>query len=55
MLYSLDVDENTRNAALRDYKNKEKSVREIFQKNYRYKNHTPFYNRIRKNALIIWE
>lgn len=54
-LRGLDVDENIRNAALRDYKNKEKSVREILQKNYRYKNQTPIYDKIIDDVSHIWE
>lgn len=48
------LDEDTRKEALERYNRKQKNVRKLFQKNYRYKNHTPLYDKIKTDISQIW-
>lgn len=53
-LRSSDMEADARKAALQDYSKKDKSVRDLLQKNYRYKNSTPIYDRIKADVAQIW-
>lgn len=49
------LDEKIRTTALQEYRKKEKSVRYLLQKNYRYKNQSFLFDKIRKDVSQIWK
>ena len=50
----LDMDKDARTIALKDYSNKQKSVKDLLYKNYRYKEQTFIYDMICKDVEKIW-
>lgn len=55
VLRASGTDEDTRKIALREYQAKDKPVEKMLSKNYRYKNNTLIYNKIRADVVQIWE
>ena len=53
-LRNTDTDEQSRKAALKEYSEKNKSVKVLLQKNYRYKEVSPIYEKIKNDVLQIW-
>lgn len=53
-LRNTDTDEQSRKAALKEYSEKNKSVKVLLQKNYRYKEVSPIYEKIKNEVLQIW-
>lgn len=54
-LRSSNMNEDSRNAVLHEYSKKNKSVKELLATNYRYKNQTPLYDKIKEDVSKIWE
>lgn len=54
-LRSSNMNEDSRNAVLQEYSKKNKSVKELLATNYRYKNQTPLYDKIKEDVSKIWE
>lgn len=54
-LRSSNMNEDSRNAVLQEYNKKNKSVKELLVMNYRYKNQTPLYDKIKDDVSKIWE
>ena len=50
-----DIGEEAGKVALREYQTKVKPVNAQLSKNYRYKNNTLIYNKIRADVVQIWE
>ena len=50
-----DMSDAERKAALMAYQEKDTSVRELLQKNYRYKKTSPLYEKIKHDVTLIWE
>ena len=46
---------DSRNAVLQEYSKKNKSVKDLLATNYRYKNKTPLYDKIKDDVSKIWE
>ena len=53
-LQASGTDEDTRKSALREYQAKDKPVKKMLSKNYRYKNHTHIYKKIETDVMQIW-
>ena len=49
-----DIDKEARTIALKDYSNKQKSVKDLLYKNYRYKGQTFIYDMICEDVEKIW-
>lgn len=49
-----DMDKEARTIALKDYSNKQKSVKDLLYKNYRYKGQTFIYDMICEDVAKIW-
>ena len=49
-----DMDKEARTIALKDYSNKQKSVKDLLYKNYRYKGQTFIYDMICEDVEKIW-
>ena len=49
-----DIDKEARTIALKDYSNKQKSVKDLLYKNYRYKGQTFIYDMICEDVAKIW-
>ncbi len=54
-LRASDTDEDSRKSALKEYQTKAKPIERMLSKNYRYKNHSPIYDEIKKDVSNIWE
>lgn len=53
-LRNSDMDTDSRIAAQKKYSKKDKSVMDLLQKNYRYKNNTLIYDKIKTDVSHIW-
>ena len=54
-LRNSEMDDDSRKLALQDYSKKDISVRNLLQKNYRYKNNILIYNKILTDVMNIWK
>ncbi len=54
-LRDADMDVDSRKLALQDYRKKDKSVKCLLQKNFRYKNNSIFYDKISADVSQIWD
>ena len=54
-LRNTDMDSETRNKALKDYSKKDKAIKDLLRKNYRYKTNTPIYDKIKADVSQIWK
>ena len=53
-LRDANMDDTERRTSLMEYQEKDISVRELLQKNFRYKNNSPLYKRIKHDVSLIW-
>ena len=53
-LRDANMDDTERRTSLMEYQEKDISVRELLQKNFRYKNNSPLYERIKHDVSLIW-
>ena len=54
-LRSSGIDASSQKAALQEYCKKDKSVKSLLSKNYRYKDNTPIYEKIKVDVSQIWD
>lgn len=54
-LRNAETDDDSRKYALKDYSKKDRSVRDLLQNNYRYKNRSLIYEKIRADVSLIWK
>lgn len=54
-LRDADMSDTERKTAFMTYHEKDMSVRELLQKNYRYKASSPLYEKIKHDVTLIWE
>lgn len=54
-LRSSEMDEDSRVTALQEYSRKDNSVKNLLQKNYRYKNACIIYDKIQQDIMQIWK
>lgn len=53
-LRDANMDDTERSTALKEYQKKDTSVRELLQKNFRYKNNSSLFERIKHDVSLIW-
>lgn len=54
-LNDIKIEKDSRIAALQEYQKKDKPIKELLSKNYRYKNYCPIYDIIKNDVIQIWE
>ena len=53
-LRASDLDEESRKTTLHEYQSKVKTTKALLSQNYRYKNNTPIYDKIKADVSQIW-